>query len=113
MTEEASERTAGLVVLAIAVLLLPYSLQVMQEHDDAVREHERECDTEYRLLVLDMIAPPDPVLCDELESEKSHKARVFLGALLMFILSSVSGMAMVLPSGDAGSGRPPSGPGLP
>ena len=95
-----SEKITGFAVVVLAILLFPFTLQMMQEHDDAVREHERECDTEYRLLVLDTIVPPDPVLCDGLEEVKSRKARHFLGSLLLFVVSGVGGLAMVLPSGN-------------
>ena len=45
----------GLVLIALAVVMFPVMMDMMQQHDDAVREHERECDMEYRLLVLDTI----------------------------------------------------------
>ncbi len=101
------EKASGLAIVVLAILLFPFTLQMMQEHDYAVREHERECDTEYRLLVLDTIASPDPVLCAELEEVKSRKARHFLGSLLLFVVSGVGGLAMVLPSGDSDPKHPP------
>ena len=104
-----NEKAIGFAVVVLAVFLLPLTLQMMQEHDDAVREHERECDTEYRLLVLDTIVPPDPVQCEELEEVKSRKARNFMGSLLMFVVSGVAGLAMLLPSGDTDSRYPPPG----
>ena len=103
------EMASGLAIVSLAVLMFPFTLQMMQEHDDTVREHERECDTEYRLLVLDTIVPPDPVLCDELEEVKSRKARHFLGSLLLFVVSGVGGLAMLLPSGDSDPKQPPPG----
>ena len=42
----------GLILIAIAVAMFPVMMDMMQQHDDAVREHERECDTEYRLLAV-------------------------------------------------------------
>jgi ubiquinone/menaquinone biosynthesis C-methylase UbiE len=100
-------RASGFAIVVLAILMFPFTLQMMQEHDDAVREHERECDAEYRLLVLDTSEPSDPVLCDELEGVKSRMVRHFLGSLLLFVVSAIGGLAMVLPSGDSDPKQPP------
>ena len=76
----------GFVLIGCALLLLPLTMDLMQEHDDTVREHERECDMDYRLLVLDTIVPPDPVLCNELEEEKSLRVSYFLGSLALLVV---------------------------
>ncbi len=99
----------GFVLIGSALLLFPLTMNLMQEHDDAVREHERECDMEYRLLVLDTIESPDPVLCEELEGEKARKTTYFLGSLGMFVVSGVGGMVMVLPYDDRDPKQPPPG----
>lgn len=99
----------GFVLIGSAMLLFPLTMNLMQEHDDAVREHERECDMEYRLLVLDTIESPDPVLCEELEGEKARKTTYFLGSLGMFVVSGVGGMVMVLPYDDRDPKQPPPG----
>ena len=36
----------GLVLIGCALLLFPLTMDLIQEHDDAVKEHERECDME-------------------------------------------------------------------
>ena len=72
-------------------------MDMMQQHDDAVREHERECDMEYRLLVLDTIESPDPVLCEELEDEMSVRVSYFIGSLGLFVLFGIGGLVLVLP----------------
>ena len=61
----------GFVLIGCSILLFPMMMDLMQGHDDVLREHERECDMEYRQLVLDIIDSPDPVLCNELEKELS------------------------------------------
>tara|TARA_B100001750_G_C15399153_1_gene541693 strand:+ start:203 stop:520 length:318 start_codon:yes stop_codon:yes gene_type:complete len=99
----------GFVLIGSALLLFPLTMNLMQEHDDAVREHERECDMEYRLLVLDTIESPDSVLCEELEGEKARKTTYFLGSLGMFVVSGVGGMVMVLPYDDRDPKQPPPG----
>ena len=60
----------GFVLIGCAMLLFPVMMDMMQEHDDAVKEHERECDMNYRSLVLHTDESPDPVLCKELGEEK-------------------------------------------
>ena len=84
-------------------------MDLMQEHDDTVREHERECDMEYRLLVLDTIESPDPVLCEELEGEKARKMTYFLGSVGLFMATGVGGLVMVLPYENRDLKQPPSG----
>ena len=84
-------------------------MDLMQEHDDTVREHERECDMEYRSLVLDTIESPDPVLCEELEGEKARKMTYFLGSVGLFMATGVGGLVMVLPYENRDPKQPPSG----
>ena len=99
----------GLVLIGCALLLFPMTMDLMQEHDDAVKEHERECDIEYRLLVLDTIESPDPVLCGELEDEKARKMTYFLGSVGLFMVSGVGGLVMVLPYETRDPKQPPPG----
>ena len=91
------------------MLLFPLMMNLMQEHDDSVREHERECDMEYRILVLDTIESPDPVLCEELEDEKARKTRYFLVSVGLFVVSGVGGLVMVLPYETRDPKQPPPG----
>ena len=42
----------GFVLIGCALLLFPVMMDMMQEHDDAVKEHERECDMDYRACLL-------------------------------------------------------------
>ena len=84
-------------------------MNLMQEHDDAVKEHERECDMEYRLLVLNTIESPDPVLCEELEGEKARKITYFLGSMGLFVVTGVGGLVMVLPYETRDPKQPPPG----
>lgn len=99
----------GFVLIGCALLLLPLTMDLMQEHDDTVREHERECDMEYRLLVLDTIESSDPVLCEELEGEKARKTTYFLGSVGLFVVTGVGGLVMVLPYENRDPKQPPSG----
>jgi hypothetical protein len=99
----------GLVLIGCALLLFPLMMNLMQEHDDAVKEHERECDMEYRLLVLNTIESPDPVLCEELEGEKARKITYFLGSMGLFVVTGVGGLVMVLPYETRDPKQPPPG----
>ena len=99
----------GLVLIGCALLLFPLMMDLMQEHDDAVKEHERECDIEYRLLVLNTIESPDPVLCEELEGEKARKITYFLGSMGLFVVTGVGGLVMVLPYETRDPKQPPPG----
>ena len=99
----------GLVLIGCALLLFPMTMDLMQEHDDAVKEHERECDMEYRLLGLNTIESPDPVLCGELEDETARKTTYFLGAVGLFVVSGVGGLVMVLPYETRDPKQPPPG----
>jgi len=101
--------TIGFVLLGCSLLLFPLMMNLMQEHDDSVREHERECDMDYRILVLDTIESPDPVLCEELEREKARKTTYFLGSLGLFVVSGVGGLVMVLPHDERDPKQPPQG----
>jgi len=99
----------GLVLIGLAIVLFSVTMDLMQQHDDAVREHERECDIEYRLLVLDTIESPDPILCAELEDEKSTRVSYFIGSLALFVISGVCGLVLVLPYDQSGPRQPPTG----
>jgi hypothetical protein len=99
----------GFVLIGCSILLFPMMMDLMQEHDDVVREHERECDMDYRLLVLNIIEPPDSVLCNELEQEKSQRVSYFLGSLALFVLTGLGGLVMVLPYEDSDPKQPPQG----
>ena len=99
----------GFVLIGCALLLFPLTMNLMQEHDDAVKEHERECDMEYRLLVLNTIESPDPVLCEELEGEKARKITYFLGSMGLFVVTGVGGLVMVLPYETRDPKQPPPG----
>ena len=99
----------GFVLIGCSILLFPMMMDLMQEHDDVVREYERECDMDYRLLVLDIIESPDWVLCNELEQEKSQRVSYFLGSLALFVLSGLGGLVMVLPYEESDPRQPPLG----
>ena len=99
----------GFVLIGCSILLFPMMMDLMQEHDDEVREHERECDIEYRQLVLGITDSPNHVLCNELEKEKSLRVSYFLGSLALFVLSGLSGLVMVLPYDDSDPKQPPLG----
>ena len=99
----------GFVLIGCALLLFPMTMDLMQKHDDAVKEHERECDMEYRLLVLNTIESPDPVLCEELEGEKARKITYFLGSMGLFVVTGVGGLVMVLPYETRDPKQPPPG----
>ena len=99
----------GLILIALAVAMFPVMMDMMQQHDDAVREHERECDTEYRLLVLATIESPDAALCEELEDEMSARVSYFIGALALFMLFGIGGLVLVLPYDDNDPKQPPLG----
>ena len=99
----------GFVLIGCSILLFPMMMDLMQEHDDVVREHERECDIEDRQLVLGITDSPNHVLCNELEKEKSLRVSYFLGSLALFVLSGLSGLVMVLPYDDSDPKQPPLG----
>jgi hypothetical protein len=99
----------GFVLIGCSILLFPMMMDLMQEHDDVVREYERECDMDYRLLVLDIIESPDWVLCNELEQEKSQRVSYFLGSLALFVLSGLGGLVMVMPYEESDPRQPPLG----
>ena len=99
----------GLILIALAVAMFPVMMDMMQQHDDAVREHERECDTEYRMLVLDTIESPDAALCEELEDEMSVRVSYFIGSLALFMLFGIGGLVLVLPYDDNDPKQPPLG----
>ena len=99
----------GFVLIGCSILLFPMMMDLMQEHDDVVREYERECDMNYRHLVLNILEAPDWVLCNELEQEKSQRVSYFLGSLALFVLSGLGGLVMVLPYEGSDSRQPPPG----
>jgi hypothetical protein len=94
-----SDTVKGFTLLACSILLLPTSLDLMQDHDDVEREYERECDLQYRALIGN-VSTPDWGLCGELDEDRSRKAALFMAALVMFVLTGLIGTVMVLPSSE-------------
>ena len=91
----------GLVILACSILLLPLSLQLMQDHDDSEREYERKCDLQYRALIGNN-SIPDWSICSQLDDDKSRKAAMFMTSLGLFVLTGLVGTVMVLPNDENG-----------
>ena len=98
-----------LLLIAVSIVMLPVTMNLMQYHDDASDEYERECDINYRIYVLDNNDPIDGALCEELEDEMSKRLVYFIGSMAIFVLSGLCGIALVLPQGENGPRQPPMG----
>jgi len=94
-----SDSVKGFALVAFSVLLLPMSLDLMQDHDDAEREYEMECDPQYRALIGN-VSTPDWGLCSELDETRSRKAVLFMTSLGAFVLTGLIGTVMLLPSNE-------------
>ena len=94
-----SDSVKGFALVAFSVLLLPLSLDLMQDHDDVEREYEKECDLQYRALIGN-VSTPDWGLCSELDEDRSRKAALFMASLGAFVLTGLIGTVMLLPSND-------------
>ncbi len=102
-----SETRNGLLLIAISLVMLPVTMDLMQYHDDASDEYERECDINYRIYVLDNNDPIDGALCLEIEDEMSKRLVYFIGSIAILVLSGLCGIALVLPQGENDSKQPP------
>ena len=100
MEKTHSETIKGLALVVCSFLLFPVSLDLMQDHDDAMNDYDRECDPTYRALTGNSSAP-DQALCNSLEKAITKKARVFMAGLAAFILTGLVGLAMVLPANES------------
>jgi len=89
----------GFALVACSVLLLPLTLDLMQDHDDVEREYEEECDLQYRALVGN-VSTPDWALCSELDDARSTRAAWFMTSLAAFVLTGLIGTAMLLPGNE-------------
>jgi len=94
-----SDSTKGFALIACAIVLLSLSLELMQNHDDADREYERECDLQYRALNGN-VSTPDWAVCSELEDTRSRKAISFMASLAAFVISGLMGTVMLLPGDE-------------
>ena len=92
----------GFALIVCSIVLLSFSLELMQNIDDAEREYERECDPQYRALKGNL-STPDWGLCSELDETRSRKATSFMVSLAAFVLSGLIGTAILLP-GDENQG---------
>ena len=104
-----SETRNGLLLIAISLVMLPVTMDLMQYYDDASDEYERECDINYRIYVLDNNDPIDGAQCKEIEVEMSKRLVYFIGSMAIFVLSGLCGIALVLPQGENGRRQPPMG----
>ncbi len=91
-----SDSTKGFALIACSIVLLSFSLELMQNHDDAEREYDRECDLQYRAMNGNF-STPDSGLCSELDDIRSRKATSFMGALAAFVLTGLIGTTLILP----------------
>ena len=71
----------------------------MQNHDDAEREYDRECDLQYRAMNGN-VSTPDWGLCSELDDIRSRKVTSFMASLAAFVLSGLMGTVMLLPGDE-------------
>ena len=94
-----SDSTKGFALIACSIVLLSLSLELMQNHDDAEREYERECDLQYRAMN-NNFSTPDWGLCSELDDTRSWKATSFMVSLAAFVLSGLMGTVMLLPGDE-------------
>mgnify|MGYP001232949277 FL=1 len=94
-----SDTVKGFALVLCSILLLPLSLDLMQDHDDVETEYERECDLQYRALIGN-VSTPDWGLCSELNEDRSRKATLFMASLGLFVLTGLVGTVMVIPSNE-------------
>mgnify|MGYP000238570113 FL=1 len=94
-----SDTAKGYALILCSILLLPLSLDLMQDHDDVETEYERECDLQYRALIGN-VSTPDWGLCSELNEDRSRKATLFMASLGLFVLTGLVGTVMVIPSNE-------------
>ena len=94
-----SDSTKGFALIAGSIVLLSFSLELMQNHDDAETEYEKECDLQYRAMNGNM-SSPDWGLCSELDEARSRKATSFMASLAAFVLTGLMGTVMLLPGDE-------------
>ena len=100
MEKPMSDSMKGLALIACSMVLLPASLELMQDQDDVEREYETECDLQYRSLTGNY-STPDADLCSELNDERSTKATMFMLSLAAFVVTGLVGLVLLLPGEDA------------
>jgi len=94
-----SDSVKGFALVVCSVMLLPLSLDLMQGHDDAENEFERECDPVFRALTGNDSAI-DAGICSQLDEDRSRKLILFITSLGAFVLTGLIGTAMLLPDND-------------
>ncbi len=94
-----SDSTKGFALIACSIVLLSFSLELMQNHDDAETEYEKECDLQYRAMNGN-VSSPDWGLCSELDEARSRKATSFMASLAAFVLTGLMGTVMLLPGDE-------------
>ncbi len=94
-----SDSTKGFALIACSIVLLSFSLELMQNHDDAETEYEKECDLQYRSMNGN-VSTPDWGLCSELDEARTRKATSFMASLAAFVLTGLMGTVMLLPGDE-------------
>lgn len=93
----------GIALLFVTAFLLPMIKDAIEVWDQAEKEHDENCNP---LLTGGVI---DAQLCSELENDSSAKFRTFSILSLAALLSAISGLALILPSGGGRFPHPPPG----
>ena len=93
---------SGFVLVILALILLPTTMSVLDKWDKSEVEYKQNCDVETRMMMhtTDSI---DPELCEELLSAKEFNLLIFLITLSGFMISSLAGLILILPSSDLDS----------
>ncbi|MBT92349.1 MAG: hypothetical protein CMA61_00900 [Euryarchaeota archaeon] len=90
---------SGFVLVIIALILLPTTMTTLDKWDKSEVEYKQNCDIETRVMMR-ASDPIDPELCEELLSEKEFNLLIFLITLSGFMVSSLAGLILILPSSD-------------
>jgi hypothetical protein len=90
---------SGFVLVILALILLPTTMSVLDKWDKSEVEYKQNCDIETRMM-MQTTDPIDPELCEELLSAKEFNLLIFLITLSGFMVSSLAGLILILPSSD-------------
>ena len=99
LSEKQREAISGALLVVLSLIFLMISMESAQRLDDANKEHERECDIEYRSIIGNF-TNPNPDNCDSLLEAKSNRTLQFIASLSVFLVAGLAGLATLLTPGN-------------
>ncbi len=89
----------GIFCIVVALLMVPATIVSLNNWDESEEEYKRGCDPVYRIY-MGITTDVSEEECNQLKAEEVSNLRFFFLSLSIFVLTSISGLILILPNSD-------------